>query len=237
VETLIRVAQAHDVSLKRDGYCARGQDVVGTASNIVIGDEARDDSEVEGRKGHVICDVEDLPFAKPPFEVERTKYATDKETYADAANVHCSIYSTGEGQVTRGGVVLEALADAPVERRSCPTARGEPVTVERLIAAAKTHGLRLLRDARCTAPGVVAQASTILPYSRPERSDTVFYEQSEVTCLVRASAAPGAEELRVATISSGKRVDLTNVSCTILPYSQNESTQVGRVRATLEDLD
>lgn len=236
VETLIRVGRANGVSFKRDPDCGAIPDAVESASNIVIGDQVQDDDEVDAREGTVLCHIVDLPFAEPLFGVRRTKYPDDEETYFDVANVRCAIYPSARGQIARLEAALEALAEASVERRSCPQARAEPVTRERLIDAAKRQGLRLLPDARCIEPGVVAQASTIVPYDRPENSDEVFYDQGEVTCLVRESAVPGAEEIRTTDLSVGKRFDILNVSCTVLPYPKAETAQVERVRATLEDL-
>ena len=65
------------------------------------------------------------------------------------------------------------------------------MTVDRLIATAKRHGLRLRRDARCIAPGVVAQASTTLAYAPVKEDDQVYRDQGGVTCLLLASEQPG----------------------------------------------
>ena len=45
----------------------------------------------------------------------------------------------------------------------------------RLIQAAKNKGLPLLHDARCIEPGVVAQASTFIPYTLEKVSDIDLY--------------------------------------------------------------
>ena len=210
---------------------------VEAASNVLIADDVHDDDEVYAREGHVICGVVDLPYAKPPFHVRRTKYATDEETYLDVANVNCAIYPSAPEQIDRLKRAFKALAEAPVEQRSCPSGPPRPITVARLIQAAKREGLPLLRDARCIEPGVVAQASTLIPYKREKVSDidllTVY---GEVTCLVRKSAAPGAEEIRTTDVSSGKRFDLRNVSCTVLASQEMEAAQARRVRATLASL-
>ena len=207
-----------------------------SASNL-IGDDVQDDDEVEAREGHVLCGIEDLPFAKPPFRVHRTKYASDEETYLDVANVRCAIYPSAAGQIDRLEGALEALASAPVERRSCPRARPEPITVGRLIAAAKRQGLRLLRDARCTEPGVVGQASTLIPYDSENANDLgILTAYGEVTCLVRKSAVPGAEEIKTTDVSAGKRFDFRNVSCTVLTSQEKEAADAERVRATLASL-
>ena len=78
IATLIRVAQEHGISLKREPNCDAPQVIVDAASNILIGDDVQDDDEVEAREGHVLCHIVDLPFAKPPFRVQRTKFATDR---------------------------------------------------------------------------------------------------------------------------------------------------------------
>ncbi len=234
VETLIRVAREDDVSLKRDPDCGGDQQAVELASNMVNGG----DDEVDAREGHVICHVADLPFAKPPFRVRRTKYPDDQETRLDVANVDCAIYPSAAGQIERLQSALRALAKALVEQRSCPKAHAQPVTVARLIAAAKRKGVRLLPDARCIEPGVVAQASTILPYALDKSDeDKVFYDQGEVTCLVREAAVPGAKEIKTTNLSVGKRFDLLNVSCTVKTSPERETAQVKRVRAALDELD
>ena len=129
------------------------------------------------------------------------------------------------------------MAEARVEQRSCPLARPRPITVARLIGAAKRQGLPLLRDARCMEPGVVAQASTLIPYDRENVNDLkILTRYGEVTCLVRRSAPPGAEEIRTTDLSSGKRFDLLNVSCTVLTNQEQEAEHAERVRATLEAL-
>ena len=130
-----------------------------------------DDDEVEAREGLVLCHIVDLPFAKPPFRAQRTKFATDEETHLDVANVHCSIYPEAPEQIDRLEQTFKALAEAPVEQRSCPRGPPRPITVARLMRAAKKEGLPLLHDARCIEPGVVAQASTLLPYKLEKVSD------------------------------------------------------------------
>jgi hypothetical protein len=92
VKTLIRVGQQNGVSLRHDPSCGAIPDAVEAASNIVIDDHVQNDDAVEAREGDVGCHLEDLPFAKPPFGVRRTKYPTDQETYLDVANVTCVIY-------------------------------------------------------------------------------------------------------------------------------------------------
>jgi len=236
VETLLRVANDNGVSLKRDPSCGAIPDAVESASNIVIGDDVQDDDQVAAREGHVMCDIADLPFAEPPFRVMRTKWPDDQETHLDIANLSCTIYPSAEGQIARLDAAFRALAKAPVEQRSCTQARPRPVTLKRLIDTAKKSGLRLLLDARCIEPGVVAQASTIVPYDRSEKDDEVFLDQGDVTCLVRESALPGAEEIRTTNLSVGKRFDFLNVSCTALPALGEDEVRVGRVRATFEDL-
>ena len=237
IATLIRVAQEHGVSLKREPDCDAPQVMVDAASNVLIGDDVHDDDEVYAREGHVLCHIEDLPFAKPPFRVRRTKYATDEETHLDVANVHCSIYPEAAEQIDRLERAFEALAEAPVEQRSCPRGPPGPITVARLMHAAKRQGLPLLRDARCIEPGVVAQASTLIPYKREKVSDIdLFIDYGEVTCLVRKSAAPGAEGIRTTDLSSGKRFDLRNVSCTVETSQETEAANAKRVRAILEAL-
>jgi hypothetical protein len=236
IQTLIRVGQENGVSVKRDQSCSGNQESVESASNLV-GDDVQDDDEVEAREGHVLCDIVDLPFAKRPFRVHRTKYASDQETYLDVANVRCAIYPSAAGQIDRLEGALEALAGAPVEQRSCPRARPEPITVARLIAAAKRQGLRLLRDARCMEPGVVAQASTLIPYDSENANDLeIVTAYGEVTCLVRKSAASGAEELETTDVSAGKRFDFRNASCTVLTSQEKEAAHAQRVRATLASL-
>jgi hypothetical protein len=237
IQTLIRVGQENGVSLKRDPSCGGLQNAIESASNVLITDDVHDDDEVYAREGHVLCHIEDLPFAKPPFRVQRTKYATDEETHLDVANVHCSIYPEAAEQIDRLERAFKALAQAPVEQRSCPRGPPKPISVARLIDAAKKEGLPLLRDARCMEPGVVAQASTLIPYKREKVSDIeIFTDYGEVTCLVRKSAAPGAEEIRTTDLSSGERLDFRNVSCTVLTSQEKETTHAKRVRATLEAL-
>ena len=188
------------------------------------------------REGQVICDIYDLPFAAPPFEVRRTKYATDQQTYLDVANVNCAIFPTADGQIARIEAALKDLADAPVETRSCPQVRPQPLTVKRLIGTAKKHGLRLYPDARCIEPGVVAQASARVPYDLAQVSNPAFYDQGDVTCLLRKSAVPSAEKIKTITLSFGKRFDYLNVSCKVEPNLGQEAVQIGRMRATFEDL-
>jgi hypothetical protein len=101
--------------------------------------------------------------------------------------------------------------------------------VTRLIDAAKRQGLPLLRDVRCIEPGVAAQASTLIPYDRETAS-------ARSPCLVRKSAAPGAEEIGTTELSSGERFDFLNVSCTVLSNKETEAAHAARVRATLEAL-
>jgi hypothetical protein len=236
-QTLIRVAREHDVSLKRDPSCGAIMDSVDAASNQLVTDNSDDADRVDAREGDVICHIYDTPFDTPPFGVRRTKYDTDQETYFDVANVSCAIYPTGQGQIARLEAALNALAKAPVERRSCPHAQPTPVTVARLIHAAKPHGLRLLPDARCMKPGVVAQASTMVPYDRhPTTEDQLWYDQGDVTCLIRKRPVPGVKRIVTTPLVSGKRFDLLNVSCEIFPYPAKEAKQVGRLRATLKDL-
>jgi hypothetical protein len=235
VKTLIRVARENGVSLKRDPRCSSPA-AVDAAANQLVTDDLQEAERVDAREGSVSCHVEDTPFAEPPFDVRQTKYATDQETYFTVANVDCAIYPTAQIQIARLETALGALADAPVERRSCPHARPQPITVARLIATAKRHGLRLLPDARCIEPGVVAQASTMLPYDRhPSTEDQVWYAQGEVTCLVRKKAVTGAKKITTTQLSVGSRFDLLNVSCTILPYPKKAQLQVGRLRTTLEE--
>ena len=107
----------------------------------------------------------------------------------------------------------------------------------RLIDAAKREGLPLLRDARCIEPGVVAQASTLIPYKLEKVSDIdLFTDYGEVTCLVRKSAATGAAEIRTTDLSSGKRFDFRNVSCTVESQEEKEAAHAKRVRAMLTSL-
>lgn len=236
IETLIRVGQENGVSLKRDPSCGL-LGAIESASNVLITDDVHDDDEVYAREGHVLCHIEDLPFAKPPFRAHRTKYETDEETHLDVANVHCSIYPEAPEQIDRLEQAFKALAKAPVEQRSCPRGPAKPITVARLIQVAKKKGLPLLRDARCIEPGVVAQASTLIPYKREKVSDIeILTDFGEVTCLVRKSAAPGAKEIRTTDLSSGKRFDLLNVSCTVLTSQEKEAAHARRLRATLEAL-
>jgi hypothetical protein len=236
VKTLIRVAREHGVSLKRNPSCGASWAEVDAAENQLVTDDLDEADKVDAREGGVICHVEDMPFDTPPFGVRRTKYETDHETYFDVANVSCAIYPTGQGQIARLEIALKALAKAPVERRSCPHAHPRPVTVARLIAAGRRHGLRLLPDARCIEPGVVAQASTIVPYDRhPTTEDQVWYDQGEVTCLVRKKSVPGAKRVTATPLSSGLRFDFLNVSCKIIPDPRKKTVQVGRLRATLEE--
>jgi hypothetical protein len=210
---------------------------VDAASNVVITDDVRDDDEVEAREGLVLCHVVDLPFAKPPFRAHRTKYASDEETHLDVANAHCSIYPDAPEQIDRLEQAFKALAKAPVERRSCPRGPARPITVARLIRAAKRAGLPLLRDARCIEPGVVAQASTLIPYKLEKVSDIdLMTRYGEVTCLVRKVAAPGAEEIRTTDLSAGKRFDFRNVTCTLESQQETEAAHARRVRAMLEAL-
>ena len=115
IATLIRVAQEHGISLKRQPDCDAPQVIVDAASNILIGDDVHDDDEVEAREGHVLCRVVDLPFAKPPFRQRTTEYATDHETYLDVANVNCAIYPQAAEQIDRLERAFKALAEAPVE--------------------------------------------------------------------------------------------------------------------------
>ena len=232
IATLIRVAQEHGISLKRKPHCDAPQVTVDAASNILITDDVHDDDEVEAREGAVLCHIVDLPFAKAPFRVQRTKYATDHETYLNVANVNCAIYPEEAEQIDRLERAFEALAEAPVEQRSCPRGPSRPITVARLIHAAKRQGLPLLRDARCIEPGVVAQASTLIPYKLIDLST----DYGEVTCLVRKSAAPGAKEIRTTDLSAGKRFDFRNVSCTVESQEEKVAANAKRVRATLEAL-
>ena len=237
IATLIRVAQEHGVSLKREPDCDAPQVIVDAASNVLITDDVHDDDEVYAREGHVLCRVVDLPFAKPPFRAHRTKYATDEETYLDVANVNCAIYPEAPEQIDRLEQAFKALAEAPVEQRSCPRGPSRPITVARLIDAAKREGLPLLRDARCIEPGVVAQASTLIPYKLEKVSDIdLFNDYGEVTCLVRKSAAPAAAEIRTTDLSSGKRFDFRNVSCTVESQEEKEAAHAKRVRAMLTSL-
>jgi hypothetical protein len=236
-KTLVRVGQENGVSLKRDPTCSGNQEAVALASNILGGDDVRDANKIDAREGSVLCSIVDLPFAKPPFRVHRKKYATDQETYVDVANVSCAIYPSASAQIDRLEAALKMLAQAPVEQRSCSRASPRPITVARLIHFAKKRGLPLLRDARCMEPGVVGQASTLIPYDRENANDLeILSAYGEVTCLVRKSASPGAEEIRTTDLSSGKRFDLLNVSCTVLTNPKNEAAHAKRVRATLEAL-
>jgi hypothetical protein len=235
VQTLIRVANDHGVSLKRDPTCGGG-DSIDAASNIVVSDDVDDDQQVLRREGLVLCDIGDLPFAEPPFRVTRTKWPDDQETSFDVANISCAIYPRSVGQIDRFKAALEALRTAPVEQRSCPSASSHPVTWDRLLKTARQHGLKLFPDARCIEPGVVKQASTIVPYDRPADYDRVWYDQGEVTCVLRESAAPGSEEIATTKLSAGQRLDLLNLSCTIHPFPAAEGEQVARLRATLRDL-
>jgi hypothetical protein len=240
VEALLRAANQEGVTLKRDPSCGGSQNSIESASNILSG--TNDDDGVSGREGHVICDVEDRPFDSGPFKVFRTKYPTDQETYFSVANISCAIYPSSPEQIERLAAAFQRLRVAEVEHRTCPQALPQPVTVDRLIATAKRNGLHLLPDARCIAPGVVAQASTILPYATPgQNEDKVFYDQGEVTCLVRKSALPGGESLKTTTISAGKRFDFLNVSCKIYPVAGDSPAsvierQIERVRTTMTAL-
>ena len=53
---------------------------------------------------------------------------------------------------------------------------------------------------------------------------------------MRKSAAPGAEEIRTTDLSSGKRFDFRNVSCTVVSQEEKEAAHTRRVRATLASL-
>ena len=235
--TLTRVGQENGVSLKRDPSCGGLQNAIESASNVLITDDVHDDDEVYARERLVLCHIDDLPFAKAPFRVRRVKFATDEETHLDVANVHCSIYPEAAEQIDRLERAFKALAQAPVEQRSCPRGPPRPITVARLIQVAKREGLPLLRDARCIEPGVVTQASTLIPYKREKVCDIDLYiDYGEVTCLVRKSAAPGAEGIRTTDLSSGKLFDLRNVSCTVETSQETEAANAKRVRAILEAL-
>jgi hypothetical protein len=235
-ETLIRVANKNGVSLRRDPTCDGG-DIVASAANRVIAANIPDDAEASAREGQVICGLYDLPFTHPPFSVVRRYYAPYGYTSVATANVDCAIFPTAHGQIARLQAALRALAKAPVEQRSCPQTRPQPVTLKRLIDTAKKNGLRLLPDARCVEPGVVAQASTSLPYAPvPENEDKIFYDQGDVTCLLRRSAMPDAEKIRTTNLTVGKQFDYLTVSCTAETSLGNETKQIRRVRTTIEDL-
>ena len=124
LETLLRVGQENGVSLKLDPSCGGNQVAIESASNVLITDDVHDDDEVYAREGHVLCHIEDLPFAKPPFRAHRVKYATDEETHLDVANVHCSIYPEAAEQIDR----LERASRRLPRRRSsgAPARAGLP---------------------------------------------------------------------------------------------------------------
>lgn len=232
METVLRIANENGVSLKRDPDCGANFEAIDSASNTNNGN---DDDEVDAREGGILCAVIDLPLAAPPFRVDRVKYATDHETHVGVGNVSCSIYPTADGQIARLQTAFEALAKAPVEIRSCPKTHPAPVTVARLIKAGKKKGLHLLPDARCMEPGVVAQASTLIPYDEENADDLdILVNQGEVTCLVRATPARGAKAMRTTDLTVGKRFDFLNVSCTVRTSPEKEAVQVERVRATVE---
>lgn len=240
VEKLIRAANQEGISLKRDPSCSSGLATpIESASNIL---STNDVDGVSDREGRVTCDVVDYPFASPPFKVSLgDKFPNDPVTYFLVGNVVCSIDSSAPSQVERLAAAMEKLSVAPVEQRSCPRVRPQPVTVDHLIATAKRHGLRLRRDARCIAPGVVAQASTTLPYAPVKEDDQVYRDQGGVTCLVLASPQPAWDSLVTTDLKPGRRFDFQNVSCTIItlggdgPVTDNE-LQVGRLEATMSAL-
>jgi hypothetical protein len=77
----------------------------------------------------------------------------------------------------------------------------------------------------------------MVPYDRhPTTEDQLWYDQGDVTCLFRKRPVPGARRMVTTPLVSGKRFDLLNVSCEIFPFPAKEAKQVGRLRATLQDL-
>lgn len=184
VDALVRAANHERVSLIADPDCGglSAAAIVAGASNIPSGTNDRDGAS--DREGHVICHLLDRPLARGPFEVGRSKHPDDQETRVFVGNVSCAIYPSGSGQIDRLAAALVRLSNASVERRTCPSSLGRPVSVRRLIAPARKNGLPLLRDARCIEPGVVDQASTILPYAPDVESDTVRDAFGDVTCLL-----------------------------------------------------
>lgn len=122
LQEFVDVAREHGITLDiQEETCDKPEDeqVAGFDSDATNGGPGGLDlpDERELREGHVFCDVDDESFGAA---VEVTKYATDTETYIQAANVHCAIYphSTAQeaAQVGRLKDALEDVADLAAQR-------------------------------------------------------------------------------------------------------------------------
>ena len=112
-----------------------------------------------------------------------------------------------------------------------------PIGPDELSRVARSHGIHLRRDRRCVAPGVVAQASNILPYeTAPEQYEKISIEQGEITCRLRAQPQRSANEVveEKATVSTQFRY--LNVACTVSPLPDTNARHVNRLRAVFSDL-
>ena len=237
VGSVIRIARRHGFSLQRETECDAYIGDVENVSNAVdtTGEEY---DEITSREGHVMCSLGDHPPPYGALRVQRTKYPEDEETYFDVGNVSCAVYPERPEHIERLRRALEAVARGPTVRRGCPRGTPAPIGYERLVRSARAHGIELLRDERCIAPGVIAQASNVLvylPYTETgPQWDQIEFEQGHVTCLLRAGGGPPAVDEEQATVTT--RLRYRNVECWITPLGENELDQVDALRAVFEDL-
>jgi hypothetical protein len=123
LQELVDVSREHGITLDiQEETCgkAEGEKVAGFDSDATNagpgGLDLPDDRSL--REGHVLCDVADEGFAAT---VQVTKYATDNETYIEAANVQCAIYPHSSAreaaQVGRLKNAMEGVADLAAKRR------------------------------------------------------------------------------------------------------------------------
>jgi hypothetical protein len=239
VHSLIEIARAHGVSLERSPECSAYIGDVDAATNVV-GAHGDEYDEITRREGHVICTLGDDPLVHRAGKVRLTKYPEDEETYFDVANVQCAIYPERPDQVEQLRVALEAVARGPVERRDCPRAAPTPIGHEMLIRSAGAHGIELLRDERCIAPGIVAQVSNVLvylPYDDGAHAwDRIEAEQGRVTCLLRGTADPAANAVLEDKATVTTRLRYRNVECWVTPLPDDNERQVDAARALFEEL-
>jgi len=233
VHSLIEIANAHGISLERDPDCYAYIGGVDAASNVVDTDSGEYD-EITSREGHVLCQLGDDP-SRALGRVERTKFPEDEETSFGFANLSCTIYPERPEQVEQLRVALEAVARGPIERRNCPRARPKPIGFAELVEAARRHGIELLKDERCIAPGVVAQASNVLPYEGPS-GDEIELEQGRVTCLLYRAPDPEAAKVQEAKATVTTQFRFRNVECWVTPLPDVTKRHVDAVRALFEDL-
>jgi hypothetical protein len=233
VHSLIATANAHGISLERDPDCSAYIGGVDAASNVVDTDSGEYD-EITSREGHVLCELGDDPL-RDLERVRRTKYPEDEETSFDVANVSCTIYPERPEHVDQLQAALGAVARGPVERRDCPRGRPKPIGFTELVEAARRQGIELQKDLRCIAPGVVAQASNLLPYEA-SFGDEVEREQGRVTCLLRRAADPAASTVEEAKATVTTQFRFRNLECWVTPLPDVNERHVDAVRALFADL-